>query len=279
MSPPPRRWLDDAGAPDGARDLLRRAAKAPDPTVRHRVWESLQSSTAPAAATTAAAATKAAAGASSLAVVGTKGSVVAALALLGSMAVHRAQTPSDAADFVARPAAPPPLARAVAPANPPVTRPIAAVTPPPALPPEPSLPTAAPVIAPFVVRLHPIVAPRVARARPHAVEAPAVIEAPVAPAAPFTDGDEFSALNDARRVLATNPAAALNALSSLDARLGGAGALSHERARYTIDALYRLGRDGEAIARADAFLRESPRSTVSAAIRSLRQSALDRTNQ
>ncbi|MDB4929572.1 MAG: hypothetical protein JWM10_2056, partial [Myxococcaceae bacterium] len=52
----------------------------------------------------------------------------------------------------------------------------------------------------------------------------------------------------------------------------GGGVLAHERARYAVDALRRLGRDDEARARADAFLRAHPTSTAAPAVRALRES-------
>lgn len=248
MSRAPRRWIDDAAnAPPGAGDLLR-AARAPDAAARARVWEAVQSSTAAAATTATAATTAAAAKVASgglLAFVGVKPAVVAVALVAGSLALRQAR--------VAAPPAPRPVATAAPSPPEPVPPPVVIPVPVTAVPPQ-----VPPTVAPRVVR------PVVARAR--VVPARPVVVAP----APFTVDDELAAFASARSLLATDPATALSGFDGLSERLGSdGGALAHERARYAVDALHRLGRDDEARPRAEAFLAAHPTSTVAPAMRAL----------
>lgn len=275
MTRAPRRWLDGAAdAPPGARDLLR-AAGGPDPAARLRVWEAVRDSTAGAGTATAAAGATAAKGAAAsggaLALTGAKASVLAALMTAASLVAHRSPAPS------ARPSAPAvaPAARAPSPAPPPAPPPSCAPAPPPssALAPPvvgPSEPAAAVASA----RRAPA---RRAPARPAPVAPP--VGAPVAAPAPLGAEGELAAFSSARAMLDRDPAAALVALDALDRRLDGGGVLAHERARYAIEALRRLGRGGEARARADGFLRANPASTVAPAVRALRENIVDPANR
>ncbi|MDP3213137.1 MAG: hypothetical protein Q8S73_03465, partial [Deltaproteobacteria bacterium] len=103
--------------------------------------------------------------------------------------------------------------------------------------------------------------------------------APVAAPAALGAEGELAAFSSARAMLDRDPAAALDALDALDRRLDGAGVLAHERARYAIEALRRMGRGDEARARADVFLRANPASTVAPAVRALRENIADPENR
>lgn len=260
MSRAPRRWLDDADAPAGARDLLR-SVGGPDPAARTRVWEAIQSSTAPAAAGAAAAGAtgaKAAASGGLLALAGAKpAAVVGALLLAGTVAMRRPPTPAPHRPRPAATAAPTTVATAAtaqeAPVAARIAAPIAAVIPDPVTPTAPAAVTVRRVARPMTVR----------------VRAPVPTVVPVAPGPALTVDDELAAVASARALLGSDPAAALGALDALDARLDGGGVLAHERARYAVDALHRLGRDDEARTRADAFLAAHPTSTVAPALRAL----------
>lgn len=271
MSPPPRRWLDSPDAPPGAADLLR-AAGAPDAAARARVWSAITASTPAAASATTVAARAAQLGAKAVAALG-KQSVVATIVALGAVGARavtrRAHVEAAPAAVVAT--APARVAHA-APARPPRTVTAAPVSA--AEAPVETLPTPVNTVSTAVTEHVVARAPSPPAAHPRATSlghlglrraAPAVAE----PAAP-TLTEELSALSDARRSLDVDPARSLATLDALGARLRGHGVLSHERERYAIEALRRLGRTREALARAEAFLASSPGSTAAGPVRALR---------
>lgn len=268
MSRPPRRWLDELdNAPEGARELLS-AAGAPDQAARDRMWSALSRATAP--GTTAGAATAAKLSSGALTTAAAKAAAaIAIVALAGASLPRRAAVPprptasTTPVVVVASPRAKPSLPVIVA--STPVV-PNAHVA-------RPEAPLAAPpVVAPtLVVHAVPHTAPPPVHARAplHAVRVASLAPSPVV-ARPFTLDDEVRALADARAALRDDPAGALSALEGVRARLQGGGVLAHERERFTVEALHRVGRSAEARSRAEAFLASAPTSTMAARVRALR---------
>lgn len=280
MSHPPRRWLDSPDAPPGAADLLR-AAGSPDAAARTRMWAALAAAAPPpvAGATT---------GASRLAQLGAKATaalskqvVVATFVAFGAVTTravtqHRAEVES-ARPTVSHTAVAARVARARVAVAPTVNT---APTPAPeALPVVTEAPTSAHEVAtaPAVV-----VAARASAVRPAATHAmhtvvgvrPRGVTVP----AP-TLAEELDAITEARRALRDDPARALAVLDALAARSRGQGVMSHERERYTVEALRALGRTGEAMARAEAFLAAAPGSTAAGRVRALRDEIATTTNR
>ncbi|MGK4006153.1 hypothetical protein WMF31_26275 [Sorangium sp. So ce1036] len=261
MSRDPMRWNQDGGgAPEGARELLRAAAR-PRPMTPAEL------------ARTAArvAPLQASAGAGAALPVWAKGLLLVTGIGLGGLALHGAL---DGARSAAVPAASPPmlahlpleglLARGrggappaePAPAAPPPTEPAPAAPPPAAPAPEAEAPRAA---AP---------APRREAARAARPAAPAA--PPGTTAAP--SGDELlreaRRLEQARAALADSPEASLSTLDAHRSEFPN-GQLAEERELIAIQALMRLGRADEARARAEAFLQRFPSTAYTERVRRL----------
>ncbi len=268
MSRPPRRWLDELdAAPDGARELLS-AAGAPDQAARDRMWQSLARATAPGAATGTAAATKLSASLFATATAKTI-AVVAAVTVVGVALPRRAVTTTPRSPATQR--AEVKVVARVSTASSVTVAPTAVVRAVLPTPVEAPLRERAVVPSNVVVRAVTPTSPRPVRtvwaargARVAVVAAAPVVERP------FSLDDELRALTDARAQLRSDPAAALAALESLRARLHGDGVLAHERERFAIEALHRIGRSSEARGRAEAFLASAPTSTMAARVRALR---------
>ncbi len=278
----PRRWLDDPDeAPRGARALLD-AAGAPDRATRDRVWAALQSGTAPpdAAPPTSGADAAATIGATSAALSGAAGvkklAALAAFIAFGAIAregLHRAESPTRTPTASTSPVAAPSHVRGNEPSR-------AAITAPTPIAPQP-----APFIGPTVdvVRRAPRVAQAlsgdrgarvVAQPEPASVvtdTAPGPVEA--APPSSVEDSGldaERELLRAAYERLDADPADALARVTEHERRFPH-GHLGHEREVVRVEALHRLGRDGEARARIDAFLQAWSSSTQAPRMRALRE--------
>lgn len=277
---PPRRWLDDAAAPDGVRDLLR-AAGAPDTAARARMWASLSQTTAVSAAPASvgtlqkiAALTaqhKLVAGVATLCIVSAAMTAMSARSRppLPARATHTALASRAADATSATPSAP----RAQEPAPPSPTRASSPV---------------ATVITPPV---------RVASARAHASSSPDVrhrdtplsaharrepaaravafvgagggVSAGVAPCSALSPvAEEMRMLDAMRAAVVTSPERCV-ALAADHRQRFGDGAFGHERERYAVEALLRLHRGDEARRRAEEFLAAHPTSTVATTMRRL----------
>jgi hypothetical protein len=276
----PVRWLDPrSDAPDGVRRLLAEARDAVGPTPEELAR--LQSLVAAAAVGAGAGAAKAAAmrlGSHAL----TKAGILklAAAVAVGSAGagvswsvLHHAGAPqppvfSQAPGGSARTVATvtPQLPLSTRSSEEPVTSAApeeASAVPPPSVEwpsaPPPSAPRrAAPVATPDE--------PRVASAAPPPEPATALVPGtesaapPPATTSPATPGEsELALLDRARSHLSSDPAEAIRALDEHRARYPR-GTFAQEREVLAIEALVRLGRRGEAQARADAFARAFPGS-------------------
>lgn len=202
-----------------------------------------------------------------------KGAVLgAALLVAGGVAVvaqKRAVAPSETpapralrARPVSRPALP---AVTPTPARPETQTPTVVPAPPtPAPAPTTSAPMRARVIArrPVPVMDTPVME---TPPPPPAVTAPApTVPAASAAAPPAPALSPLEALEQARRLLRSDPAAALQTADRVTT-----GGVDEERERIAIDALHRLGRRDAMRARSEAFLQRYPRSLYGERIRSL----------
>jgi hypothetical protein len=199
-----------------------------------------------------------------------KGAVLgAALLVAGGVAVvaqKRAVAPSEtpaSSAVVARPVSRPALPLATPTPARPETQTLAVVPAPPAPAPSPT-PVRARVIArrPAPVMDTPVME---TPPPPPAVTAPApTVPAASAAATPAPALSPLEALEQARRLLRSDPAAALQTADRVTT-----GGVDEERERIAIDALHRLGRRDAMRARSEAFLQRYPRSLYGERIRSL----------
>ncbi len=268
-----RRWVDAEGdAPDAARHLLK-SARQPDSATMASVWARVEASVAagPVAATAAARAVQPLWRSAFV-----KGGIAVVVVVAAATVGLTRRGPEHRSGEVAR-AAPvraavglqpvqvePALGRSAS-----VQVPLAPIVPsqvPPAIP----LPAATPATP---------LRESTSGARP-ATNSPRSIlrDASIAPEPSGTAGAhsggvseldaEIALVSSARAMLSTAPAQALVMVDG-----GGMTLLQHEREAIAVDALIRLGRFTDAIARADRFLAANPQSTSAPRVRILRDTA------
>jgi hypothetical protein len=260
----PKRWLDEGGgATPGERDLLRSGlAMDPPAGAQAAVWSAILAGL-PAAGAAGGAAVKASAGAKAAVAAKAAGSGGAAVAVGGGILKSALIGAGCGVVVVA-------TYSVVAPSPPDVRPPPPAVVP---LAPEPARHPGgrAPVApAPSADPSAAASAGAAADHRPDEPRAPAT-GTPEAPSPSgeaaaqdpgTTAGDESRLVGEARQALAGGDAAgALAKLDAVAARFPG-GVLVLEREALTIEALYKSGRRSEATARAAAFLKANPDSTL-----------------
>jgi hypothetical protein len=104
---------------------------------------------------------------------------------------------------------------------------------------------------------------------PAPAKAPARAPLPPSPrrAASHSLHDEIAAIVHLREVAAADPAAAVTLAAEDQARFGGADVYAEEREALAVTSLARSGREDEASARAQAFLRLHPQSPFATLVR------------
>lgn len=284
----PRRWLDTPDeAPRGARALLD-AAGAPDRATRDRVWAALQGGAAPPADgapppppnDAGPGAAVGAAGAAGAALAGGAGVkklaavvVMLAVGVAAREELPRLRRPPAAPTSTIVSAASTSRVSAPARAVTPVTEHLAAHAATPA--PSPGVLAPRPAQRPVAI-VNPVERNAHAAAPLERVAVTAEPTAPqpvAAPPAPLDDGGldaERELLRAAYERLDADPSDALARVSEHERRFPQ-GHLGHEREVVRVEALHRLGRDDEARARIDAFLRAWSSSTQGPRMRALRE--------
>ena len=245
----PRRWLDDGGgATTGERDLLRSGlAMDPPPDAQAKVWAAILAGLPAAGAVGAGSAAGGKAAAAAKAAVATKSAgtvaVAAGAGVLKSALIGAGCGVLVLATYsVVAPSAPEPpaAAPAVAPPRDPV--------------PAPPRPQSARIAPPDPTVAASVEAPPEPRANEPRAPAPADRATMLA--------EESRLVGEAQDALRSGDAAgALVLLNRIAARFPGGG-LGQEREALSIEALYKSGRRPEASARAAAFLKAYPSSTL-----------------
>jgi len=242
----PRRWTDEGGEATALeRDLVGAGRDAgPSPEQKRTMWGAIASQAIPTATGPDAAPASGAAASTGLTVI--KGAAI--LVLLGAGLVASYRTMRGPIPARTQSSAP-----ATAPAAPP---------PPDEQPPGVS---PSPVAAPVAEGPRPVKVAAHAGPRPNAVSAAALADN----ARASQLREESAMILGARRVLrAGDPARALTLLDAARTRFADGG-LVQEREALTIEALVRSGQRALATKRAEAFLRDYPKSPHGADVRSL----------